>query len=236
MVSAAPPLAGSIVAFRRGPELSTAVTLLDSLNDHSLFFEKPLRLAAHLAVHAGQHAVEEFHHRHLRAEPPPDRAELEPDHAGADHQQMLRHLVEHQRAGRRHDALLVDLDALEPRDVGAGGDDDGFRFQHLRLAVGALDLDLARRGDAAGAVKRVDLVLLEQELDALDVAVDALVLERHHRRQIELGRGNADAHFAERVPGLLEQFGGVQQRLRRDAADVQAGAAEGRALLHDGGF
>ena len=37
--------------------------------------------------------------------------------------------------------------------------------------------------------------------------------------------------LAKRVPGLLEQLGGVQQRLRRDAADVEAGAAEGRALL-----
>ena len=85
-------------------------------------------------------------------------------------------------------------------------------------------------------MKGVDLVLLEQELDALDVAVDALVLERHHRREIELGRGHADAHLAEAVAGLLEQFGGVQQRLRRDAADIEAGAAEGRALFHHGGF
>ena len=36
-------------------------------------------------------------------------------------------------------------------------------------------------------VIEVDLVLLEQELDALDVAGHAFVLERHHRLQIELG-------------------------------------------------
>ena len=108
------------------------------LERHALLLEQALRLAAHFAVHAGQDAVEEFHHRHLRAEPPPHRAELKPDHAGADHQQMLRHLVERERAGRRHDALFVDLDALEPGDVGAGGDDDGFGLQRLRLAVGGL--------------------------------------------------------------------------------------------------
>ena len=100
---------------------------------------------------------------------------------------LFRHLVEHQRAGRRHDALLVDLDAFEPGDVGAGGDHDGFGFERLCLAVGAFDFDLAGRGDAAGAVKGIDLVFLEQKLDALDVAVDALVLERHHRFQVELG-------------------------------------------------
>ena len=85
-------------------------------------------------------------------------------------------------------------------------------------------------------MKGIDLVFLEQELDALDVAVDARVLECHHRLEIELGRGHADAHFAERVAGLLEQFGRVQQSLRRDAADVEAGAAEGRALLDHRGF
>ena len=66
-----------------------------------------------LAVDAGQDAVEKFDDRHLRAEPPPDRAELEPDDAGADDEQLLRHLAERKRAGRRHDALLVDVDAVE---------------------------------------------------------------------------------------------------------------------------
>ena len=206
------------------------------LERHALLLEQTLHLAAHLVVHAGQHAVEKFDDGHFRPETSPNRAEFKPDHAGADHQQMLRHLGKRERAGRRHDALLVDVDAFETRHIGAGGDDDGFRFQCLRRAVGGSDLDLAGRGDAAGAEKRIDLVLLEQEVDALDVAVDALVLERHHRGEVELGRGNADAHFAEAVPGFLEQFGGVQQRLRRDAADVEAGAAEGRALLDHGGF
>ena len=41
------------------------------------------------------------------------------------------HLGEHERAGRGHDALLVDRDALEPRDVGAGGDDDRLGVERL---------------------------------------------------------------------------------------------------------
>ena len=175
MVSAAPPFAGSTVALSRGPLAIDGGDLRRQLEGHALLFEQALRLFAHLAVHAGQRAVEEFDHDHLGAEPPPHRAELEPDDAGADHQQPLRHLVERQRAGRGDDALLVDLDAVEPRHVGAGGDDDGLRLQHLRLAVLAFDLDLAGRGDAAGAVEGLDLVLAEQEIDALDVAVDRLL-------------------------------------------------------------
>jgi hypothetical protein len=33
------------------------------------------------------------------------------------------------------------------------------------------------------------------------------------------------------VPGVLEVLGRLQQRLRRNAADVRAGTAEGRAAL-----
>ena len=40
--------------------------------------------------------------------------------------------------------------------------------------------------------------------------------------------------LGEVVPRLLEQLGGVQQRLGRDAADVEAGAAMRRALLDHG--
>ncbi len=163
----------------------------------------------------------------------PDRAELEPDHAGADDQKAAGHLVQRQRAGRRHDALLVDLDALQSRDVGAGGDHDVLGLDGLGLAV-AGHLDLAGTEDLAGALQHVDLVLLHQELDALDVAVDALLLEVHHRRQIELRRRDADAHLGEGVSGFLEHLGGVQQRLRGHAADIEAGAAQRRVLLDDG--
>ncbi len=149
---------------------------------------------------------------------------------------MLRHLGQRQRAGRRHDALFVDLDALEPRDVRASGDDDGFGFQRLGLAVVAFDFDLAGRGDTAGAMEGVDLVLLEQELDALGVALDTLILEVQHRFQVELRLADADAHLAEGVSGFLEQFGGVQQCLRRNAADIETRAAEGGPFFDHRGF
>ena len=120
--------------------------------------------------------------------------------------ELLRHFGQSERAGRRDDALLVDVDAGQRRDVRAGGDDDGLGLERLRLAVGGLDVDLAGRGDAAGAVKRLDLVLLEQELDALDVAVDASVLVCLHRRQIELGLPTLMPICAKLCAGLLEQF------------------------------
>ena len=163
-----------------------------------------MRLLADFAVHAGQHAVDEFDDGDLRTQTPPHRAEFEPDDAGTDHQQMLRHCVQRQRAGRRHHTLLVNRDALELGDVRAGGDDDRFGVERLRFAVVAFDFDLAGRRDAAGADEGIDLVFLEQKLDAFDVAVDALILEGHHGLQIELRRADANAHLAERVAGLFE--------------------------------
>ena len=46
-----------------------------------------LELLGDLAVHARRDAVEELDHRHLGAEPAPHRAQLQPDDAGADHDQ-----------------------------------------------------------------------------------------------------------------------------------------------------
>ena len=85
--------------------------------------------------------------------------------------------------------------------------------------------------DAADPDMRLDLVLAEQERHALDVAVDTLVLELEHGGKIERGRPDPDAHLGEGVAGLVEQLGGVQHRLRRNAPDIEAGAAEGLVLL-----
>ena len=51
-------------------------------------------------------------------------------------------------------------------------------------------------------MKVVDLVLAQQERDAVDVALHALVLERHHLLQIELGL-DLDPHGAEIVVRFL---------------------------------
>ena len=137
--------------------LEPAICLLDAcdlgteLERDALLLQQALELLGDLVVHAGQDAVEEFHDRHLGAEPPPYRAELEADHAGADDEQLSGDLRQLERACGGDDALLVDLDALEPRHVGAGGDDDVLAFDRLGLAALARDLDLAAPEDLAGA-------------------------------------------------------------------------------------
>jgi hypothetical protein len=79
-------------------------------------------------------------------------------------------------------------------------------------------------------VEVIDLVLAQQESHAVGIPFDALVLEGEHLGEVERRR-DADAHARERMRRLFEEFGCVQHRLRRNAADVEAGAAEGGALL-----
>ena len=103
-----PPTGSIVTRRRRRLRLVDARDLVPSLKLDALLGQHALELLGDLAVHAGQDAVEELDDRHLGAEPPPHRAELQPDDAGADDQQLLRHLVQRQRAGRGDDALLVD--------------------------------------------------------------------------------------------------------------------------------
>ena len=72
----------------------------------------------------------------------------------------------------------------------------------------------------------VDLVLLEQEGDALDVRLHRRVLVRQHLFEVELGAGPRCRGF-QAVAGLGVDFGRMQQRLGWNAADIEAGAARG---------
>jgi len=120
---------------------------------------------------------------------------------------------ERQRARGGDDDLLVDRHARKLGDVRARGDDNVLRLERLHGAVLGRHLHLAGRGDAARAVEGVDLVLLQQELDALGVAIDALLLEGVHPREVERRRRHADAHVGEGMRRLLETMRGMEQGL-----------------------
>ena len=199
----------------------------------ALLFENALELLGDLAIHARQDAVEIFDHRDLGAEAAPDRAEFEADDAGADDDQFLRRRGKRERAGGGNNHLLVDIDARQARDIRAGRDYD--MFGRMRdLAVRALDRDFAGRGDPRLALKPVNLVLLQQEGDAGDIGGNRVVLVLHHRAHVERGLADDDAERGHAMPRLVEHFRGVQQGLGGDAADVEAGAAQRRALLDHG--
>src|SRR5262249_59999272 len=141
--------------------------------------------------------------------------------------------VQRQGAGRGDDAAFVDFDAGYARHIRPGGNHDCLGLYRLGFAVSTCDVDLAGCRDPAGAEKSIDLVLLEEEGDAFDVAIDPRVLEFHHGGKIELGLIDPDAQLVEHVAGLFIALGGMQQCLRRNAADVETGPPKGLVFLDD---
>src|SRR5262249_50285861 len=108
----------------------------------------------------------------------------------------------------------------------------------LFLAV-ALDVELmsAAVAAAAEAGRSVDegyLVLAEQEGDAVGEALDNGVLAGEQGGEGELHVADLDAVGAEVRLRFGEALAGVEQRLGRDAADVEAGAAGSPALVDAG--
>ena len=97
-------------------------------------------------------------------------------------------------------------------------------------ATAGRHLDDVPRLQRPAPLRPRDLVLPEQELDALRVLPDDVVLPLEHRREIERQLSDADAVRRRRVSSKLVMLRRRQQRLGRNAADVDARAAE--RLVH----
>ncbi|MNQ93076.1 hypothetical protein D3C85_1085230 [compost metagenome] len=69
------------------------------LEAHALLGQGALQGFAGFVVQARTDAAQVFHHRHLGAQAAPDRAQLQADHPGADHHQVLGHFRQGQGAG-----------------------------------------------------------------------------------------------------------------------------------------
>jgi len=112
--------------------------------------------------------------------------------------------------------------------------DDNLLGQHL---VGA-NLDLVQitlfADERTMTVEQGDLVLLEQALDAGGQLGNDGVLATLHHRHVDRRLADLDALGFKAVTGFLEQMRGMQQRLGRNAANVQAGTAKTRFALRVG--
>ena len=65
----------------------------------TLLFQHALKGLLYLWVHAGRDGVKEFDDCYLGPQPRIDTAQLQSDHARADHDQLLGHLAQFQRPG-----------------------------------------------------------------------------------------------------------------------------------------
>ena len=197
---------------------------------HALLLEDLGGFLADIAVHAGQQLVQEFNHGDLGAQAAPDRAHFQPDHAAADHHQVVRHLRQGQRAGavNDHALIVIDLDARQRGDAGTGGD-------HHVLGGVILARDGHGMGVLEGAItlEPIDLVLLEQVLDPAGQSFDRIGLIGLKRGQIEFDLAQLHAITGQRATGrFFKLFRPMEQRLRRNAADVEAGTAQRFARFH----
>ena len=110
------------------------------------------------------------------------------------------------------------------------------RLQLVDLAARLPHGDLAGRGDAPLALEDGHVVFLHQEGDAAGQLRHGLVLALEHGGQVQFDLADEHAVAGRFLLGKREVVTGVEQRLAGDAADVQAGAAEGLAAFDEGSF
>ncbi len=169
-----------------------------------------------------------------RSEAAEHRREFDADRARADHHQRLRHLRQIEDFDIGENEFVVRLEAGQHTRFRSGGDENVLRRERLHAFIG-LHFDRARALDRAVPFDDLDLVLLHQKLDAFGVFLHDAVLAVDHLRVIEHRLFNRDT-FVGRVVGEAPQFRGMQERLGRNAADMQAGAAQLRVFFNNGGF
>ena len=105
----------------------------------------------------------------------------------------------------------------------------------IRDLPGILDLHMMRRGPAAPALHKLDLIFAEKEFDAFGVFANDALFAGEHRGPIDFQIGYLNPEFLGVLQGVVD-FGVVEQDLRGDATYMQAGAAEETVLFDDQGF
>ena len=184
-----------------------------------------------VAVRARQQAVGHLGDGDHAPERGVDLTELETDIAAADHEQPLRNIRQLERRGGIHDAIGLEREAGHARRERAGRHDRVLEADLLGLV--ALDAQLARALEHGAAADHLDALGLRDRREAArQPAHDSLGLPLAQRVERDVRLAELDADLAG-ARGVLDQRGDVQQRLGRDAALPEAGAAEPLAGVHD---
>jgi len=145
--------------------------------------------------------------------------ELDADDSAAEHDDLLRNEVELQRLLGGDDAA-TDLEPGKAARVRTGGE------HHVLARDGVVaDLHGGGGGQAAGALDGRDAARLQQALQAFVLAGDDALAVLRHSRDVDALELGGDPELR-RLAGEIGDLGRVQQGLGRDAADMQAGAAD----------
>ena len=187
-----------------------------------------LERAHEVAIAAGHQAVRQFDDTDLHTEGGVHRRHLEPDDAAAHDEHALRQ-VELERAGGVDDARIVGQ-ARQPQRLGTRGDDAMREGHALAVTVCASHVDGMGVGKPRDATDDGDLALLGQAGEARRQAPHHLVLPVAQPGSVDLRLAELDAMRSHRTR-VLDDLCRMQQRLGRNAADVEAHAAKRRPAL-----
>ena len=208
-------------------DIALAVQLLDRglFHDrHALLDELLPGECADLGILDGQDAVHDLDDGRLGAKRVEEAGEFDADGARSDDQQLFRHVRRDQRVLVVPDQLAV---RLQPRQLArprAGGQDDGFRGDLLGPLVG-LDGHAAFAGQLGLPHDDRHLVLLEQVADAAGQLLGDAARPLHDRIQVIADAVGLQPEFFGAMHQVVH-LGGPQHGLGRDAAPVQADAAQ----------
>src|SRR5262249_42445552 len=150
------------------------------------------------------------------------------DGARADDQERFRYRLELQDLLVRQDRLAVDLQARKHLRLRPGRNHDVASVHFPRLL--ALDFEQIRCAQPRAPAYGHDLVLLHQEVGPHRELPDDLVLAGLDELEIQIDVLVEDPELSP-VLRLLPKIGIEEQRLRRDATEMKAGAAELRVLF-----
>jgi hypothetical protein len=187
-----------------------------------------------LGVAEVEHRGALLHHRHAGAERREHRGVLDADHAGADHDHGVGHLLDLEHAVRVEHALVVELDLRGPVRPGARGDDDVLGGDGVVVtAGGTVHGDGVRIVEVRRAAEDVDVVAQQLVADDLHLAPDDVrgAGQQVADRDVGLDPVTGAVHVALREPGQVQH--GLAERFRRDRAGVDTDPAHHVAPLGD---
>jgi len=125
-------------------------------------------LPREISVGHGQEFLLRLEQHDFRTQPPPDAAQFQTDHAGADDAEPLGHLAESQGATGIDHQIAIQRRGAQRHGTRAGSEDDVLRADHfLPIGVPRGKADPAGFEQLALARERRDAIGLEESGDAL---------------------------------------------------------------------
>ena len=193
---------------------------------HALFGILGLQQGRHLVVHGPQDLGQHLDDRDLGPYGVEKAGELHAYYPAADDDQLRGRLVQGQDLPVGHHAVSGLRQAGDGRNhrLGARAEEQFLRFIH---GVGRPDGKAAghRAFDESIGLHDLDAGVAEPHFHAAHEFLHYLFLPLHHRAEIQRSAFHRDAVFV-RMPGIIIQFGAVEQCFCGDAAFVQAYAAQ----------